>query len=64
MTKTEKLREQNNCATCERRGGYADGCQAFNQEPDNCWAHTTDKDWQTKVNQAVKEYINGQCKGE
>ncbi len=54
--KSKELRIKNNCATCERRGNFAIGCQAFSEEPENCWAHTTDQDWLNKVRKAVKTY--------
>jgi len=53
---SQELRVKNNCATCERRGSYAIGCQIFKAEPENCWAHTTDKDWRLKVERATKVY--------
>lgn len=59
MTRAEsqELRKKNNCATCERRGNYPVGCQVFTEEPEKCWAHTTDKDWLRKVEKAVRQYI-------
>jgi hypothetical protein len=58
MTRAEsqELRKKNNCATCARRGNYPTGCQAFKEEPERCWAHTTDKDWLRKVEKAVRIY--------
>lgn len=60
MTRAEsqELRKKNNCATCERRSNiHYIGCQVFDEEPENCWAHTTDKDWLRKVEKAVRQYI-------
>ena len=54
--KSAELRLKNNCTTCERRSNHKIGCFVFSEEPSSCWAHTTDKDWLTKVNEAVKEY--------
>ena len=28
----------------------------FIKKPKNCWAFTTDKDWESKVNEAVNNY--------
>lgn len=54
--KSAELRLKNNCATCKRRGKFAIGCQVFTEEPENCWAHTTDPDWLKKVQKEVKHY--------
>ena len=54
--KSQELRKKNNCATCERRSNHEIGCQVFSEEPENCWAHTTDKDWLRKVEKAVRIY--------
>jgi hypothetical protein len=52
------LREKNKCSTCERRSDiHHIGCQVFSEEPETCWAHTTDKDWLRKVEKAVRQYI-------
>lgn len=56
MGNTKELRYKNNCYTCERRRLAGEGCQVFVSEPENCWAHTTDKDWSAKVDKACKEY--------
>ena len=56
--KSRELREKNNCATCERRSDmHHIGCQVFSEEPETCWAHTTDKGWLRKVEKAVRQYI-------
>lgn len=47
-----------NCSNCERRfkDDKRKGCQVFIKKPKNCWAFTTDKDWESKVNEAVNNY--------
>lgn len=57
IAESQELRKKNNCATCERRSDiHHIGCQAFKEEPEACWAHTTDKGWLRKVEKAKKEY--------
>lgn len=61
--KSQKVRERNKCSTCERKSDwYQTGCQVFTEEPENCWAHTTDKDWLRKVEKVCKEYREGKPK--
>lgn len=48
-----------NCNNCEKRwqnGEDKKGCQVFIKKPKNCWAFTTDKDWEVKVNAVVNAY--------
>lgn len=48
-----------NCNNCERRwqnGEKRKGCQVLLAKRRNCWAFTTDKDWEVKVNAAVNAY--------
>ncbi len=46
------------CNNCEKsfKNKNRKGCQVFIEKINNCWAWTDDKDWLTKVNNAVKEY--------
>jgi len=57
IAKSQELRKKNNCATCERRSDmHHIGCQVFIEEPENCWAHTTDKRWLIKAENEIKRY--------
>ena len=54
---SQELRVKNNCDTCERRSDmHHIGCQAFKEEPVNCWAWTDDKGWLAKVDKECKAY--------
>lgn len=51
-----------NCNNCERRwqnGEKRKGCQVLLAKRRNCWAFTTDKDWENKVDEAVNQYSMG-----